>query len=114
MASRKRARKYLVKLRYPPEVWRTVLSAPGDRERAAAEVVAGLGGQLESLWVSASTLDVFVVINAAEPAVPAALAIFDFAVGVARDIEIIELLRWHDLGPSFEKAKEAVERVENA
>jgi len=104
---------YLGRFKYTPDAMRAMVSNPQDRSQAAQEVADSLGGKLLGFWFAFGEFDGVFLMDAADNATAAALAMAVGAAG-AVGIETTVLLDMDEAQEAMRKAATATYRPPSA
>jgi uncharacterized protein with GYD domain len=101
---------YLIRYRYPKELWQGLVAKPEDRRAQIREMTSAFGIDLKEMWYTPGPYDVIWLIEAPDNIAPAAYRIFDLAHGYVPDY--FEVTPLHTVEETIEALKLVHDRVE--
>ncbi|MEA2292149.1 MAG: hypothetical protein QOF17_1169 [Solirubrobacteraceae bacterium] len=103
---------YLLSFSYTPETLRAWMDDPIDRTPLIADAVERLGGELKGFWLGNGAQDGYLLLSAAEPVTPMALAVLDMAGGFTSSMKATPLLGVDEMRAALGKAHELLNPTE--
>ena len=83
---------YLVAFKQTADTWARLLANPEDRRKVVAPMIEAAGGQLDGYWYAFGETDGYVLFQAPDDAVAAAVVVRVAASGAFADVSTTKLL----------------------
>jgi len=99
---------YLMKFRYSKETWDQWMRDPQDRRPIIQDFIGKLGGELRGYWLALGEYDGYMLIEAPDDTVVAALSMIDIGSGILRAMETTKLIEVEDALKALSKAGNAL------
>lgn len=98
---------YMTQVSYTPEAWARLVKSPQDRAQAIRPMIEGLGGKLESFYLTFGEYDVVIITEMPDNASAAAISIAAAAGGSLKAIKTTPLMTVDDEVEALKKAAQA-------
>ena len=97
---------------YSSEAWARMINAPGDRTAALRQVLASVGGSLESIHWMFGPYDGIAILDVPDSVSAAAVSIAVGSTGVFKHLETHELFTQEQLGETLARARDVTQVYE--
>ncbi len=104
--------KHVIFFSYSSDTWARMINSPGDRTAAVRQVLASIGGSLESVYWMFGTHDGIVILDVPDSVSAAAVSVAVTSTGAFKHLETHELLTQEQLGQVLQQAKDATQRYQ--
>jgi uncharacterized protein with GYD domain len=101
--------KYAVFFTYSSYAWARMIDSPGDRGAAVQEMIATVGGSLESIYWMFGTHDGIAIVDAPDTIGIAAVNVATLSTGAITHVQTQELITQQQLTQVLEQARDAVQ-----
>jgi uncharacterized protein with GYD domain len=101
--------KFAVFFSYSSDAWARLIDSPGDRGAAVEQMLASVGGSLESIYWMFGTHDGIAIIDVPDSVSVAALNVATLSTGAITHVQSQELLTQQQFSDVLQQARDAVQ-----